>query len=77
MAAFGHQPKTIDGATTFVLSLQQQTVTVRSDATNWLVGAVMRVKTGDIDASAITPVTCGVAIDVPLNVEYVPAGVVL
>lgn len=44
----------IDGAATYVLSLQYQSAIFRSDATGWHVLAATRVKTADIDASAVT-----------------------
>ena len=50
----GNGAETIDEAAAFVLSLQNQSVTVRSDGTNWLVVAFTRVATGDIDALAVT-----------------------
>ena len=50
----GNGAETIDLAATFVLSLQNQSVTVRSDGANWLVVASTRVATGDIDALAVT-----------------------
>lgn len=44
----------IDGAATYVLSLQYQSVRVRCDASGWHVVGGTRVRTAEIDADAVT-----------------------